>query len=195
MIPPSSSSSTSTSTSSLNNDNLDQVTFGRNSRSPLVSSSSQPNGSSEKLGQQQQEQQNNETQNLKSSLSSSSSSFISANTSSRSNTTCPQCNNRLSQPKLLNCLHTFCKPCLNALNVTNSGDASPTPPKSIMCPTCEQETTFVYISNSNLKGVDTLDDDHAMQNQLDIEMMSLDCTNCKTKEEPVEKCPDYAQFL
>jgi hypothetical protein len=64
-----------------------------------------------------------------------------------------------------------------------------------MCPTCEQETTFVYISNSNLKDVDTLDDDHAMQNQLDIEMMSLDCTNCKTKEEPVEKCPDYAQFL
>jgi tripartite motif-containing protein 2/3 len=232
MIPSSSSSSTSTSTSSLNNDNLDQVTFGLNSRSPPISSSSQPNGSCEKLDQQQQ-QQNNETQNLKSSLSSSSSS-VSSNTSSRSsksynsttsstsssktnthlvrisssrlniphilhsNTTCALCNKRLSQPKLLNCLHTFCKPCLNALNIKNSGDASPSPPKSIMCPTCEQETAFVHISNSNLKGVDTLDDDYVMQNQLDmmdIEEMSLDCTSCKTKEKAVARCADCAQFL
>jgi tripartite motif-containing protein 2/3 len=219
MIPSSSSSSTLTSTSSLNNDNLDQVTFGRNSRSPPVSSSSQPNGSSEKLGQQQQHR--NLKSSLSSSSSSSSSSFVSSNTSSRSskstlssnisssrlniphifhsNATCAQCNKRLSQPKLLNCLHTFCKSCLNALNIRNSGDASPTPPKSIMCPTCEQETAFVHISNSNLKGVDTLDDDYVMQNQLDmmdmIEEMSLDCTNCKTKEKAVARCADCAQFV
>ena len=50
-----------------------------------------------------------------------------------------------SQSSWIVCTH-FARTCLNALNVTNSGDASPTPPKSIMCPTCEQETTFVYIS-------------------------------------------------
>ena len=54
-----------------------------------------------------------------------------------SSLTCLLCNNKLVEPKLLNCLHSYCYKCL-ALKATNEcGDMLPL---AINCPKCKQET-------------------------------------------------------
>lgn len=103
---------------------------------------------------------------------------------------CNICNKKLIEPKLLNCLHAFCRLCLVVKTTNECGDIQPL---AIDCTKCNQET---IISGPN--GVDSLDDDYVMQNLLDmiaIEEMILDCTSCKTDEKAVARCADCAQFL
>lgn len=227
MMPSSSSSSTS-STSSLNDQLDQVTFGANSCSPPLQASSSQSNANEKNrqnndvhnlkssLSSSSSSMSSNSSRSSKSYSNSSSSSNSASKKNSQSlsrklnsqtnsssslhishtNTTCTLCNKRLSQPKLLNCLHTFCKSCLSTCLVKNSGDSSTH--KSIKCPTCEQETPFLSLTNVNLKGVDTLDDDYVMQNQLDmmdIDEMILDCTSCKTKEKAVARCADCAQFL
>jgi len=101
---------------------------------------------------------------------------------------CSLCMNRLTAPKLLNCLHSFCRQCLNVRATGECGDMNVF---SIDCPKCKQET---IVPN----GIDSLEDDYVMQNILDmiaIEEMILDCTSCKTDEKAVARCADCASFL
>ncbi|RNA13251.1 brain tumor -like [Brachionus plicatilis] len=98
---------------------------------------------------------------------------------------CRLCKNRLREPKLLNCLHVFCKMCL-------AGQSNPDP-NIIKCFQCKQETMI-----NPLTGVDDLEDDYVMNNMLDmlaIEERTLGCTSCKSDEKSVARCAECAHFL
>ena len=59
----------------------------------------------------------------------------------KSNINCLLCKGRLREPKILNCLHVFCKPCLTE-QIKCSGNRSTS---SICCIKCEQETEVRYL--------------------------------------------------
>lgn len=68
-------------------------------------------------------------------------------TNTTNNLTCPLCKKTLASPKVLNCLHVFCKQCLliEMQTVSEFGDYNPS---FINCPKCKQETMVrkqVYI--------------------------------------------------
>lgn len=114
---------------------------------------------------------------------------------------CHICNKKLEEPKLLECLHVFCKSCLNTQLMSSSSSSSSEKAlssgynsmnSSIRCPQCKQETKV------NGNGIDCLEDDYVLHNMLDmaaIEEMILACTSCKTKEKAVARCADCAHFL
>ncbi len=54
---------------------------------------------------------------------------------------CYLCKMNLNEPKLLSCLHVFCKSCLNALTINECGDRLP---QSISCPKCKQLTQVSF---------------------------------------------------
>lgn len=60
-------------------------------------------------------------------------------TDATNNLTCPLCKKTLASPKVLNCLHVFCKQCLliEMQTVSEFGDYNPS---FINCPKCKQET-------------------------------------------------------
>ena len=94
---------------------------------------------------------------------------------------CSHCKRKLSEPKLLNCLHVFCKPCLSSML---------DPTFHIECPKSKQATL--------VECVDFLEDDYVMCNMLDmlaIEEKQLDCSSCKTEEKAMARCADCAHFL
>ena len=57
--------------------------------------------------------------------------------SNKSELVCLLCKKRLVEPKLLDCLHSFCKQCLIAHSIPESGDSVIS---SVNCPVCKQET-------------------------------------------------------
>ncbi|CAF0717899.1 unnamed protein product [Brachionus calyciflorus] len=98
---------------------------------------------------------------------------------------CQLCKNKLKEPKLLNCLHVYCKMCLATQLYDNSN--------IIKCFKCKQDTMV-----NPSYGVDSLEDDYVMHNILDmiaIEEKLLDCTSCTTDQKSVARCSDCAQFL
>lgn len=108
---------------------------------------------------------------------------------------CTLCDDKLTSPKVLNCLHVYCEICLNKLydntneqhiNDGNSGYCH------ISCPICGQET---QIGN---KGVSSLPCDYVLTNIIDmsaIENENVPCTSCKAKENAIARCSDCANFL
>lgn len=198
-MPSSSATSSSSSSTSSLNDQLDQLTFGLNAYSPPSQPLTNASNSNEIAGFKSSSSASSSSSSSSSaSTCSSKSSSASLNQFHRHNmqqfhvdTNCSLCAKKLTKPKLLSCLHTFCKTCLNAYIIRESGDSMP--PNFVCCPKCKQETEL-----PGNGGIDALQDDCVMQNQLDmidIERMILDCTSCKTEEKAVARCADCAQFL
>lgn len=103
----SATSSSSTSPASVSTENA-------SSTSGCAALSSKAN-----IQQQQQQQKHKSSDQMNSSLM------------------CSLCMNRLTAPKLLNCLHSFCRQCLNVRATGECGDMNVF---SIDCPKCKQET-------------------------------------------------------
>lgn len=99
-------------------------------------------------------------------------------------TECSFCLQTYTAPKVLSCLHTFCKQCLERLQ-----DG----PDKIKCPKCEQDCVLPPL------GVAGLLSDYAILNVLEstsTESAPLSCTGCKTKEtHAVARCFDCANYL
>lgn len=100
--------------------------------------------------------------------------------------TCSICEEKYTQPKILNCLHVFCQSCLEK-QVEEIEEGAP---KVIECSKCKQETPV------SEKGVQDLPTDHVTVDLL--EMSAVDeivCTSCKAKEKAVARCCDCASYL
>lgn len=66
---------------------------------------------------------------------------------------CPLCSDRLNEPRILPCLHSFCKPCLENKVLDK---------KSVKCPVCFQETALGEM------GLDGLPSNMLINNLLDV---------------------------
>ncbi|XP_075545253.1 tripartite motif-containing protein brain tumor isoform X1 [Dermacentor variabilis] len=98
-------------------------------------------------------------------------------------TKCSLCHDTFTIPKVLNCLHTFCQPCLEK---ECTGD-------KVRCPQCNHDTPLPPGGTAGLPS------DYAVSNILEtaaLEGASLGCTGCKGKESSaVARCFDCANFL
>ena len=100
------------------------------------------------------------------------------------NTTCSQCHDTFTSPKVLSCFHTFCQSCLenNLLS-----------PDKVQCPTCQMDT---FLSSTGVAGLLT---DFAISNILEAKALNNSnphCTGCSAKNtDAVARCADCANFL
>lgn len=94
---------------------------------------------------------------------------------------------KLVQPRVLSCLHFFCDPCiLKLLDDSSSGDV-------VKCPLCDHHTKVPRGSSSS-----SLPFHFILTNILDlasIDISTLMCTSCKSKEKAISRCNDCANFL
>lgn len=107
--------------------------------------------------------------------------------------TCPHCNEKYKQPRVLGCLHVFCTDCITELaNEQNSNDSLNVLGQSVTCPMCQQCITLP------IGGVESLPLDHVLIEILDmlaIHDMQIVCTSCKAREKALARCSDCANFL
>ena len=100
------------------------------------------------------------------------------------NTTCRQCHDTFTSPKVLSCFHTFCQSCLenNLLS-----------PDKVQCPTCQVDT---FLSSTSVAGLLT---DFAISSILEAKALNNSnphCSGCSAKDtDAVARCADCANFL
>ena len=88
---------------------------------------------------------------------------------------------RDKQPKVLNCLHTFCSLCCQTIGYKNNG-------KIIICPLCNNET------NLKEKGIGGLQVNYIILRQLEIKRKeellksNLKCENCNKSNNAIWRC-------
>lgn len=100
---------------------------------------------------------------------------------------CKICRKRYEDPKLLSCLHTFCKACLEKNVETHSG--------ALRCPVCQAE-----IKSADFTGVDNLQSNFMISNLLqaiDLKegLSSKHCENCDEGAPAVSRCFECGDFL
>ncbi|GFY37314.1 brain tumor protein [Trichonephila inaurata madagascariensis] len=99
-------------------------------------------------------------------------------------TYCSLCHEKFTSPKVLPCLHTFCKACLERVQDNC---------EKLKCPKCEHDCALPP------QGVSGLLSDYAVINVLEsdaIERPPLSCTGCKTKDtHAVARCFNCANYL
>ncbi|XP_022104071.1 uncharacterized protein LOC110986484 [Acanthaster planci] len=107
---------------------------------------------------------------------------------------CPICSNRFKQPKILECLHSFCTHCLEDL--CQAGD--PNSP-ALVCPTCRKETRLSKDGVSALRNnfpLTALVEEFNKQEELLRVLKAKDKREqCNSKEEVVSKCTDCDHFM
>lgn len=93
--------------------------------------------------------------------------------------TCRICEEKLKQPKILNCLHVFCQTCLENENE----DAKDV----LSCSICKQDTKIPP------GGIAALQPEYVISDLLEIaaiEDKQILCNSCKAKEKAVARCRD-----
>ena len=110
---------------------------------------------------------------------------------SKKDLTCSVCLDRLKDPKLLPCLHTYCKECLQGI-LRKSTDKS-----NIQCPQCR--STHAVPSS----GVNELPSDMVLANALDFHSLKekeksaqpIPCNMCTEDDPATTYCPTCSKFL
>lgn len=96
---------------------------------------------------------------------------------------------KLIQPRVLSCLHFICDNCIVGL-LEGTEDS---PSGMLKCPICDQVTKVGRNGNSS-----SLPFHFILTNILDlasIDITTLVCTSCKSKEKAISRCNDCANFL
>ncbi|XP_038053680.1 E3 ubiquitin-protein ligase TRIM71-like [Patiria miniata] len=107
---------------------------------------------------------------------------------------CSICTNRFRQPKLLDCLHSFCLQCLHDLR--QSQDPSGT---KLTCPLCTHETMLKGSGVADLPNnfaFSALVEEVTMQEKLlEGQGSKIKCQNCDEENQAVSRCMDCDNFL
>ncbi|XP_038053713.1 E3 ubiquitin-protein ligase TRIM71-like [Patiria miniata] len=107
---------------------------------------------------------------------------------------CSICTNRFRQPKLLDCLHSFCLQCLQELR--HSQDPSGT---KLTCPLCRRETMLEGSGVADLPNnfaFSALVEEVAMQEKLlKGQGSEIKCQNCDEDNLAISRCMDCDNFL
>ena len=102
---------------------------------------------------------------------------------------CRLCFNVFKEPKILECLHSFCRKCLESHDVIGAGT------QSIVCPLCRKPTPIPE------EGPTSLPSNLLLTNALDqlsvksSKEYTLHCTNCEDESSATARCLDCAEFL
>lgn len=102
---------------------------------------------------------------------------------------CPICKNIFKDPKILLCLHSFCRSCLESFDVIGAGT------NSIVCPLCRKLTPIPT------EGAQILPRNFLLTNALDqlsvksSKEYTLHCTNCEDGAPATSRCLECAEFL
>ncbi|XP_038054649.1 E3 ubiquitin-protein ligase TRIM56-like [Patiria miniata] len=107
---------------------------------------------------------------------------------------CSICTNRFRQPKLLDCLHSFCLQCLH--DVRQSQDPSGT---KLTCPLCRRETMLKVSGVADLPNnfaFSALVEEVTMQEKLlEGQGSDIKCQNCDEENQAISRCADCDHFL
>ena len=100
---------------------------------------------------------------------------------------CKICKKRYEDPKLLPCLHTFCKPCLEQSVENHNG--------TLYCPVCPTK-----INSSEFFGVEKLQSNYMISNLLqaiDLKkgLSSKQCESCEEDVTAISRCFECSDFL
>lgn len=108
-----------------------------------------------------------------------------ASSSAESAFLCQICNEKFQTPRVLDCLHVFCTPCLDKL-VESGAEGT-----SVACPTCKQATRLTTGIADLLVDVVVIN----MMEMAEIRTQQVRCTSCKAEEKAVARCSNCSSFL
>ncbi|XP_033645558.1 E3 ubiquitin-protein ligase TRIM56-like [Asterias rubens] len=104
---------------------------------------------------------------------------------------CSICHKEYREPKLLDCLHSFCKHCLLEYHTTNYKDA-----KMLICPLCRKETQLPETGVEDFKSNFILTGLAGQLEQVSLSANSkLVCKLCKEKNEATYFCCDCLMII
>ncbi|XP_071787381.1 E3 ubiquitin-protein ligase TRIM33-like [Asterias amurensis] len=104
---------------------------------------------------------------------------------------CSICHEEYTEPKLLDCLHSFCKHCLLEYHTTNYKDA-----KMLICPLCRKETQLPETGVEDFKNNFILTGLAGQLEQVSsLEHSKLVCNLCEEKNKATHFCYDCPMFI
>ncbi|XP_033646267.1 E3 ubiquitin-protein ligase TRIM56-like [Asterias rubens] len=104
---------------------------------------------------------------------------------------CSICQEEYTEPKLLDCLHSFCKHCLLEYHTTNYEDA-----KMLICPLCRKETQLPETGVEDFKSNFILTGLAGQLEQVSsLEHSKLVCNLCEEKNNATHFCYDCPMFI
>ncbi|XP_071790606.1 uncharacterized protein [Asterias amurensis] len=114
---------------------------------------------------------------------------------SRDHLECAVCSDNFKNPKVLDCLHTFCLKCLREMRTRQHPEN-----KKLICPICRKETNLEKIEVDDLPHNFTLDalvdELYVHQKLLGTEPSRVTCQSCEEEDlTAVSRCVDCDHFL
>ncbi|XP_038059500.1 tripartite motif-containing protein 45-like [Patiria miniata] len=112
---------------------------------------------------------------------------------SRDHLECPICSDRFTEPKVLDCLHSFCQKCLEKVRQSQrSQDAK------LVCPLCRRDTILkgdVSDLPSDFKLSALVDEVNVYEKLLEGQRSEIKCQACDEENQAVSRCMDCDHFL
>lgn len=125
---------------------------------------------------------------------------------------CAICQENFKDPRILNCLHVFCRDCLekqlaeSQARAEEENDGQQNGEEGCGKPSTEGEQGPMYIECKTCKdvfrlpknGIEDLQIEHvllAILNMSSVSDLSIVCTSCKAKEKATARCNDCVSFL
>ncbi|XP_038058831.1 transcription intermediary factor 1-alpha-like [Patiria miniata] len=112
---------------------------------------------------------------------------------SRDHLQCPVCKDRFTEPKVLDCLHSFCQKCLREVKRSQR----PQVPK-LVCPLCRLETILkgdISDLPSDFKLSALVDEVNVYEKLLEGQRSDIKCQACDEENQAVSRCMDCDHFL